>query len=453
MPVGMKLVAVGALAVASVVAGCSTRNYAVCCTSDVDCGSIGSMEPLPCAGIEVCSNHQCVAPTCTVDADCPAEAPICSEKTCVPCDADHPCDAPQVCKTDATSCVGCNADADCGGTTPVCDANACRACTLDSECPSEACADDGSCVPEAGVAYIDLGGADTGTCDHAHPCASPNFALGTMSNTRSHLVMHTGDYPFGATVSTTTTTASMVTIHGNDSILEQAVSVASGLVARRLSLVGIRPQSLLVGATANAVFEQVTIGNVNMQSGVLTLRDAHISRGINACAGSNLVIDRVVSQGSIIGNPGCGNGSGYLQLDVTNLLLFGATIPSDLSIARGAMRFSTIVDSGSTSGNAYGVECNPLFSIQSSIIWTPGSSAAHPPVDGCPIASSIVGPTAVTGAMNVDPQFVNAAAHDYHLKASSPAKDAVTSGPTLDFEGDPRPQGAKFDLGADEVRQ
>jgi hypothetical protein len=46
---------------------------------------------------------------------------------------------------------------------------------------------------------------------------------------------------------------------------------------------------------------------------------------------------------------------------------------------------------------------------------------------------------------------VNPANNDFHLGPNSPARDAVDAGPTLDFEGDPRPRGDRFDLGADEA--
>jgi hypothetical protein len=49
--------------------------------------------------------------------------------------------------------------------------------------------------------------------------------------------------------------------------------------------------------------------------------------------------------------------------------------------------------------------------------------------------------------------FVDAGADDYHLAATSPAIDAGTSVTALatDLDGEPRPQGAGFDIGADEA--
>jgi hypothetical protein len=60
----------------------------------------------------------------------------------------------------------------------------------------------------------------------------------------------------------------------------------------------------------------------------------------------------------------------------------------------------------------------------------------------------------LTGTVNVenDPAFVNPTAWNYHLGAGSAAIDAgVDAGITADIDGDPRPQGPGYDIGADEV--
>ncbi|MDH7486063.1 MAG: choice-of-anchor Q domain-containing protein [Anaerolineae bacterium] len=48
-----------------------------------------------------------------------------------------------------------------------------------------------------------------------------------------------------------------------------------------------------------------------------------------------------------------------------------------------------------------------------------------------------------------DPLFVNAPGKDFHLTAASPAVDAGTGqgAPTVDLDGNPRPQGAGYDIG------
>lgn len=59
------------------------------------------------------------------------------------------------------------------------------------------------------------------------------------------------------------------------------------------------------------------------------------------------------------------------------------------------------------------------------------------------------GPSSTSGNINADPQVVNAGARDFHLKSTSPAKDAgANTGLAADRDGIVRPQGAAFDIGA-----
>jgi len=55
--------------------------------------------------------------------------------------------------------------------------------------------------------------------------------------------------------------------------------------------------------------------------------------------------------------------------------------------------------------------------------------------------------------MALDPQLENRAASDYHLSLNSPVVDQGDNGVNVpyDFEGDPRPRGARMDVGADEA--
>jgi hypothetical protein len=61
-----------------------------------------------------------------------------------------------------------------------------------------------------------------------------------------------------------------------------------------------------------------------------------------------------------------------------------------------------------------------------------------------------VGFTLGAHSFNANPLFVNPTAGDFHLQAKSPAIDAGTTLPqvTMDLDGNPRPQGAGYDIGA-----
>jgi hypothetical protein len=77
----------------------------------------------------------------------------------------------------------------------------------------------------------------------------------------------------------------------------------------------------------------------------------------------------------------------------------------------------------------------------------------------CTTADNITHPQELDlGGANIDqdPKFVNAQGKDYRLQPGSPAVDAAvpSSGPGVDhdFAGTPRPQGARKDIGAFELR-
>jgi hypothetical protein len=74
----------------------------------------------------------------------------------------------------------------------------------------------------------------------------------------------------------------------------------------------------------------------------------------------------------------------------------------------------------------------------------------------CPSTYSDIGPGAVpgTGNLSSDPLFVDPARNNFHLQLASPARDAADPAATLavDFDGDARPQGARRDMGADEIK-
>ena len=62
-------------------------------------------------------------------------------------------------------------------------------------------------------------------------------------------------------------------------------------------------------------------------------------------------------------------------------------------------------------------------------------------------------PNLLTDPVQDDPEFVNPAADDYHISEDSPAVDTgATVALSADYDGDERPIGEGFDIGADEVK-
>jgi hypothetical protein len=121
----------------------------------------------------------------------------------------------------------------------------------------------------------------------------------------------------------------------------------------------------------------------------------------------------------------------------------------------GSLSFVTIADTDVTPGVPHIVCSQSPVVMKSSIIWTPRQPTT---INGnCTFAADNIAGPVVTASpainvSNADPLFVDMAAKNYHLQPTSPAIDKADTGPATDLDGTPRPQGAKFDLGAFEAK-
>ena len=371
-----------------------------------------------------------------------------------------------VCDMATGVCVGCVSDADCPVDKPVCDSGGCRACSIDADCPSGACAEDGKCLDAATLVYVDAAqGSDTGMCTDTSPCKTISFSLMQTSATRSHVVLRPGTYREIVNISPSTTPSPSLIVHGggatitapqgNDgsgivvgsitTTLQNLNFVSNGTAASEIQTFGapctIKHAKVMGGGGisigANGILSDVEIGDA--------------STGIYLDGTSHLSLDRVVIHG---GFKALRAGSAGATIDIKNLLVFDTTgVALDLPGATGTIAFSTIADSGPNDGTSPSqVNCSAGLALQSSIVWAPQAPTVVAVGGGCTYSALIAGPHAVSGAMNVNPMFVDEVHRDYHLSTGSPARDALDSGPQTDFEGDSRPQGPRFDIGADEAK-
>ena len=439
---------------------CSTTPVpGVCCVGAEDCNRLGLSEDRPCPAGQACADLQCVIPSCSTQG-CGAEAPVCNvaADTCGACSDSSECSRfsdTEVCNPQTGSCVECLAGTDCTDPAePVCDGGACRGCRLDPECPSGACGDDGACGAETAIVYVHPAGQDIAPCSRSAPCKDLQFGIRQTTVIRNHVVMASGAYTSPQIgITAVQTTALAVFIHGHGAKLAGAGEVFISIrVPTTLRDLDIEAEGMAILAV-QAVLERVRIRAPNglQVEGPVTARDIFIETtgygGIQLFDGV-LTLDR----GTLVGGTRGIHGTG--TADITNLLVYGTSDTAlELSSMRGSVSFTTVADSGAASSTEAGIRCpfnsNTLV-VRSSIFWSPG---ARPGASGsCSFSSTIVGPIAVPGATNVDPRFVDPAGRDYHLAAGSPARDAVDTGPPTDFEGEKRPRGARFDLGADEAQ-
>ena len=454
------------LALALLGAGCTKANPAVCCIDPADCASIGASEEMrTCPTGLACIGHECVVAECSTQG-CTAQAPVCNVATnvCEGCTVNVDClniRDQTICEAETGSCVQCLTASDCGPTVPVCDGRTCRVCERDSECPSGACGDDGLCIPGSSIVYVSPVGIDSGECTNAAPCATVGYAIARTSISRRDIVTANGTYVEPSVrieIAPTTTPADRVDIHGNGSTLK-ATSFEPFINVRLPA--SIRDLTIETTVTALIVDRSLTLERVHIKSGVGALVTAPLvatdltidgTTGVSLGAGGILTMDRVTIRAAEFGIEGP-NQAGT-SATITNLLVSGAQYRGlQLPYTTGKISFATIVDNGSqvTSGPK-SVLCSPDMTIHASIVWDVYSTAAAPPIGGdCILTNTIAGTAPVAGATRVDPLFKDRPNGDYHLSSNSPAKDVVETGPTLDFERDPRPIGARFDLGADEA--
>jgi predicted GH43/DUF377 family glycosyl hydrolase len=141
---------------------------------------------------------------------------------------------------------------------------------------------------------------------------------------------------------------------------------------------------------------------------------------------------------------------------VDNQALAGEPGAIDLWYASGRLVNVTIAGNSASGGTGgikfYADQSDVSLVILNSILAFNGADDVNCSSGTCSVTYSDVQESMTgNGNISLNPQFVDQAQGDYHLRSNSPAIDAGTSNgaPATDFEGDLRPVGA-VDMGADE---
>ena len=386
------------------------------------------------------SNASCIAPTAVCDLQ--------GSRMCV-------------------QCIAPDQVAACNGTTPTCGADhACHACSKHDDCPlSGACLPDGSCALTTDVAYVDPAHGGGTMCTSSMPCkkvsdglARPRPYIKLIGTIDEAVVVNGGrGVTFLADPTTTLTRTA-----GNGAVLT-VQDDGTSLSIYDLTIHNGQNSPSGIGCLIPPGSGSPTLSLIRVAV------TGNVGAGISASGGL-----LVISRSTISGNTAGGILISGSQFDITNSFIItngglmsgvgGLDISQILAAGTHRLDFNTIASNGASMSIPVntGVNCSTIGTplvFNSNIIYGNAVTGGGQQLGGsamCSATYSDVGPGAAAGATNInaDPMFMDAARGNFHLMATSPAKDAADPNATLniDVDGDARPQGPRRDIGADEVK-
>ena len=358
----------------------------------------------------------------------------------------------------------------CSGITPICGANTvCRGCRSDSDCGSHICEEfTGECKLDAETLYVRTSGNDANPCTHDAPCANVSRALQLVNSTHAFIRIYDGNYDDAFQTSQSFvlsgegnpgTTASItfkqlghdhvVEIDGGTALVEgvslnggQTETVYTSGPMTNVTLFNVEVAGSSVGgivslaATLNIenLYLHTNMGGTEaalaMTSGHLTLKRSMMSSIFGSCVKLNAV-----------------------KFDIENSYFTGCT--GDALTVTGNPTNMMIYKFNTAAFNTAGVNSAPLLIMTSSIFAFNTDGATPNELAGQARANYSLftddAPLFGTGNVVGDPLFVNGG-QDLHIQSTSPAEDNgdPNSTVTIDYDGDARPNGNGYDIGADE---
>jgi hypothetical protein len=388
---------------------------------------------------------------CSRDQDCSSPRPFCVNTTCAAC-------------RDSTTCPL---------TRPVCDmvSHDCRTCVQDSECDSGACdLAAGRCVDQGAILYASPSGGSTDPCTKTSPC-SLRRASGLVDTGTPYIVLQPGRYSGGAIFD-----GKKATIAGHNAILD-IVDTASLVNILNGSMLNMRDTNLedhldISGMDNIPPGIQVLGSNLtvdNMQGDTIHINAIEAPSGFGgtlivghshftgpALSGPQLTIDSCVFHNLALDTSSNDPIDVEGSIQMTNSILI---VDSTKRPTFGAVSFPTTPRTSRITHNTFvggsGITCSAatgsIWNFDSNIFYNVPTIAAG---GGCQYQYSLsvlVAGLAGTGNITGDPMFNDDAKGDFHLKPGSAAIDAANPGDVFtghDFDGTPRPQGPRSDIGA-----
>lgn len=359
-------------------------------------------------------------------------------------------------------------------------------CVAHEDCESRVCEDNGECLDNSLIIYVDNNGTDESSCGtKANPCSSIQDAVDQVHDGLSTISIAEGNYSqqFGII------NQSIRIVGYNKPI----ITPARGRFCKNVGRCLIESRD-----TTELTIENIEFDLAGQVFGIRTFGDTESQLNIHDCIFTQTpnmtVISETILNSQIgtkitnskfvnarvsffspnienpfeieIGRTTFNNSSVFFsdtKIELTNSIFIDSSISVSLNqnddgttvydYDEGDIRLEfltyTLTDQSSTDDK---ITCSPQFDIRQSIAI--GKPESRNVIESeCSFKNSLI-PSTLTGINNFfeEPDFINESTGDLRLKESSKAIDRLRGVfvNDVDFDGEQRPSGEGYDIGADE---